>query len=158
MVGRRKPKRDASGRLVKSGRGSPKQQARAINRDLLFVASFAAVAITLDIHANLVAAPSDDGTPIDTGFASSNWIPKVGPGPTAAVGAPEAVTRGPQEQGVAEVLGYEVQSGGILTVTNNANYIEALNVRHPRAGFVERGVKKALTRDFRDVEKFIESR
>ena len=101
--------------------------------------------IALDLHGNLVEA-----TPVDTGYARANWVPRVGrPQPRAVgtpgsggVGAAQAAANG----GVNQVLGYRLAQGRVH-VTNNVPYIEALNAGHsPQApaGFVQRSIRDAV--------------
>lgn len=105
--------------------------------------------ISLDVHANLVARPSEGGTPIDTSWASSNWIPSVGERRTQTTGTPERVSTQVQEQGVGELLSYTLAKGPAF-IQNNVPYITALNdgwSPQAQAGFVERAIEKAVRQD-----------
>jgi len=129
--------------------------------------------ITLDTHANLVANPhsTDTGTPVDTGFASSNWVPRVGAPFTEQAGSRPtsrgdinakaigddskknfgALDYGPQEDGKVQVAGYRLAMGNCF-VSNNVPYIQPLNngsSKQQPAGFVERAIAKALFEDIR---------
>jgi hypothetical protein len=111
------------------------------------------IALALNVNANLRSSPPL-GTPIDTGWASANWVPSVGEPfidkladqvrePTAgqiAARAAEATA------GENDVLSWRNTDGPIFS-TNNVPYIGALNGGHsgqsPR-GFVQIAIEKAI--------------
>lgn len=115
------------------------------------------VAVILGAHANLVAAPTEGGTPIDTSWASSNWIPEVGAptrtepeGARPANGAP--ASRAASQAGVAAVLAFrfKMSTPQPLSIVNAVPYILPLNDGHsPQAspGFVQRAIAKAVKVD-----------
>lgn len=131
------------------------EQVDRIVAELTRVAERAVVKVSLDCRANLVAAPEQGGTPIDTGWASANWMTSIG-GPQAATGenaspsagdvaAAAAATNG----AVAKLLGYRLNQGAVF-IANPVPYIGRLNAGHSQqapAGFVERAIHKALNRD-----------
>jgi hypothetical protein len=112
--------------------------------------------IALDIHANLIAAPFKGGTPVDTGWARANWVPRIGQPWETAVGERPIVAGekeeldaelglgihpfdgksgqkfigtldfGPQNDGVQALTGYRIRMGNIF-ITNNVPYIGWLN-------------------------------
>lgn len=102
--------------------------------------------------------PSEGGTPIDTGFARANWIPRIGERVTRPSG--ERPTRpgakftdtSAQQQGVFEVRGgYRIDLGPIY-VSNPVPYIAQLNAgssRQAPPGFVEASIVKAIVEDIR---------
>lgn len=109
------------------------------------------IALALNIDANLRENPPL-GTPIDTGWASANWVPSVGepkfldsdqkdPSP-ADIAARAAVA----DEGRNAVLGWKPANGAIF-VTNSVPYIQPLNNGHstqsPR-GFVQIAIEKAI--------------
>lgn len=111
------------------------------------------IALALNVNANLRSNPPL-GTPIDTGWASANWVPSVGAeykdssidqvkDPTPAqVAARAQVT----EQGINEVLAWRNTDGPIFS-TNNVPYIGALNRGHSGqspSGFVQAAIEKAV--------------
>lgn len=111
------------------------------------------IALGLNINANLRDSPPL-GTPIDTGWASANWVPSVGEPfndpaadqvkePTAAQVTSRAQVA---DQGLNDVLAWRNQDGPIFS-TNNVPYIGALNRGHsgqsPR-GFVQTAIEKAV--------------
>lgn len=113
--------------------------------------------ITLDCTANLI-----ETTPIDTGWARSNWVPSVGdgtgpaqpaskPGPAEVAGA-----QGQQQAGLASVLaGYRISLGRV-TIANGVPYIQRLNDGHSQqapAGFVQRAIEKAVRSDLLSVRQ-----
>lgn len=106
--------------------------------------------LALDIVASLTAAPSEGGTPVDTGWASSNWIPYIGAAPSAPVGTrPDAggvASRSVQAAHVVGLLSYTHDKGSIV-IANNVPYIVLLNdggkSRAP-LGFVQAAISKAV--------------
>lgn len=112
--------------------------------------------LVLDIVANFQAAPSEGGTPVDTGWARANWIPTIGDAPsTAAAPKPEGdnisvsvASLGQQQAvGVATVAATYKLSRGAVHISNNVPYIVRLDggssQQAPR-GFVLQGIIKAL--------------
>jgi hypothetical protein len=113
------------------------------------------IALALNVNANLRDSPPG-GTPIDTGWASANWVPSVGE-PAILPGEPADRNEGPTpgevaaraniaEQGVNDVLSWRLTDGPIFS-TNSVPYIGALNAGHspqsPR-GFVQTAIEKAI--------------
>lgn len=111
------------------------------------------IALALNVNANLRSNPPL-GTPIDTGWASANWVPSVGEpfddprarevrDPTPAQVAARAQQA---QQGTNEVLSWRNGEGPLFS-TNNVPYIGALNNGHsgqsPR-GFVQAAIEKAI--------------
>lgn len=115
------------------------------------------IALALNVNANLRDAPPL-GTPIDTGWASANWVPSVGePFIDSAAGQADDPTpaqinarAGVAEQGVNDVLSWRNEDGPIFS-TNNVPYIGALNAGHsgqsPR-GFVQAAIEKAVRQTY----------
>lgn len=108
------------------------------------------VAMSLDVTANLKQAPSEGGTPVDTGWARANWVPHIGQPFRGTAGSPDSVNTARSEEGVAEVAaGYSVAKGQVH-ITNNVPYITRLNDGHSQqapAGFVQRAIDKAVRVD-----------
>ena len=107
------------------------------------------IGLTLDVVANLKAAPGQGGTPVDTGWARSNWIPNIGEPLDAPVGSRSNVSTGPQNQAEAGIAGYTLSKGRVY-ISNNVPYILRLNEgssRQAPAGFVQRAVAKAVRED-----------
>lgn len=115
------------------------------------------IALALNVNANLRDSPPV-GTPIDTGWASANWVPSVGePFVDAAIGqvneptpAQVAARARVAEQGVNDVLSWRNQDGPIFS-TNNVPYIGALNAGHSGqspAGFVQAAIEKAVRQTY----------
>lgn len=110
------------------------------------------IELALDLVANLSAAPSEGGTPIDTGWASANWIPYIGTAPSSPAGTRPTdggvASRSAQALGVGKLLGYKTSQGNVI-VANNVPYITLLNdgssKQAPR-GFVQAAISKAVTR------------
>lgn len=130
-------------------------RAEQIKRELGAFLDKLTAKVALDVHANLVRAPSEGGTPVDTGWARANWIPRIRDPVTAPVGArpPSGQTfvdTGAQEAGKAEVAtGYRIDLGPIY-VSNAVPYIGELNdgsSKQAPAGFVQAAITKALVED-----------
>ena len=98
--------------------------------------------LVLDVNANLVAT-----TPVDTGWARANWIPRIGTPREDTAGSPDSISRGEQEQGVAEVAtSYQIEMGPVY-ITNNVPYIGRLNQgssQQAPAGFVQAAITKGI--------------
>ena len=102
--------------------------------------------LSLRVHERLVAR-----TPVDTGWARTNWVPRVGsPFEGTAGTRPDAeagrLDRGPMEAGIAEVRRYELEQGDVH-VTNNVPYIEKLNAgssRQAPSAFVQGEIVGAI--------------
>lgn len=117
------------------------------------------IALALNVNANLRSNPPL-GTPIDTGWASANWLPSVGE-PKIVNGEPADSSEGPTPGEVAsraqmaaegenDVLSWRLEDGPIFS-TNNVPYITALNDGHspqsPR-GFVQTAIEKAVRQTY----------
>ena len=97
--------------------------------------------LALDIAANLI-----ETTPVDTGWARSNWVPSVGSPYDNPVGTREGLDRGPQQSGMAEIGSYQVSLGPVF-ISNNVPYIQILNDGHSQqapAGFVQMAIDRAV--------------
>jgi hypothetical protein len=117
------------------------------------------IALALNVNANLRSNPPL-GTPIDTGWASANWLPSVGE-PNIVSGEPSHPKEGPTPAEVAaraqmasagenDVLSWRLEDGPIFS-TNNVPYIGALDAGHspqsPR-GFVQEAIEKAIRQTY----------
>lgn len=117
------------------------------------------IALALNINANLRDSPPG-GTPIDTGWASANWVPSIGE-PAILPGEPADRREGPTiaevtararvaDQGVNDVLSWRLADGPIFS-TNSVPYIGALNAGHspqsPR-GFVQTAIEKGVRQTY----------
>lgn len=117
------------------------------------------IALALNVNANLRSNPPL-GTPIDTGWASANWLPSVGQ-PKIVDGEPVNRSEGPTpgevatraqmaQDGQNDVLSWRLEDGPIFS-TNNVPYIGALNNGHsmqsPR-GFVQAAIEKAVRQTY----------
>jgi hypothetical protein len=111
-------------------------------------------ALALNIVANLVRAPGEGGTPVDTGWARANWVPRIGEPFKGTAGTREQaeagnVSQADQGAGLADLVGYKLERGKVY-VTNNVPYIVRLNEgssRQAPAGFVQDAVAKAVRVD-----------
>ena len=103
--------------------------------------------ITLGALANLVAAPSRGGTPVDTGWARSNWLLSIGRPVAAPVGSRESVSAGEQQQSAAVIATRYRLDQGPVYLTNPVAYIGQLNRGHSpqaRPGFIEAAILRAV--------------
>jgi len=110
--------------------------------------------LVLDIVANLQRAPSEGGTPVDTGWARANWIPNIGSPTKGVSGSREQAEAGilptGSTSGVAKVATSYRLSKGPVHITNNVPYILPLNEgssKQAPKGFVQQAVRKAVTVD-----------
>lgn len=86
-------------------------------------------------------------TPIDTGWARSNWVPSIGEPFLGDVGKKGPNDAGPQSDGESALAGYTNFAMGDIFITNNVPYIQVLNAGHSKqapAGFVEAAVERGL--------------
>ncbi len=109
--------------------------------------------LVLNLHEGISGA-----TPVDTGWARTNWVPQVGSAFEGTAGTrPDAeagnLDRGPAEAGIAEVRRYEVEQGDIH-VTNNVPYIELLNggsSSQAPSAFVQKEIVSAIESTIRGI-------
>lgn len=97
--------------------------------------------LALDATSNLIKT-----TPVDTGWAKANWVPRKGSPATGTVGTREGVTTSGQQAGVADISA-GVHIGDTVFISNNVPYIGELNAGHsPQApaGFVEAALERAV--------------
>lgn len=102
--------------------------------------------LALEIHANLVAAPSEGGTPVDTGWARANWRVGIGTSIRGTVGTKSSVNFGPQQADLARLLSYRTGQGK-LRISNSVPYIRRLNEgssSQAPAGFIEAAIRRAV--------------
>jgi hypothetical protein len=115
------------------------------------------IALALNVNANLRDSPPR-GTPIDTGWASANWVPSIGqPFEDKAAGAvrdptpAQVMARGQlAEQGVNETLSWRNNDGPLFS-TNNVPYIGRLNdgwSGQSPAGFVQAAMERAIRQTY----------
>lgn len=93
------------------------------------------VGLALELHAELT-----ESTPIDTGWARSNWQMVVGAPASGVVGSPENPGSPPM------VTSYKLGQGPI-NITNNVPYIQRLNdgwSQQAPAGYVEAAIDRAI--------------
>lgn len=112
-----------------------------VSRELdLFVAGVITL-ISVNVTFNLV-----ESTPVDTGFAKTNWIPSVGIPKTNTSGSREATNSGAQKAGLARVRVYRIGQGRVFIV-NNVPYIGDLNdgsSAQAPSGFVQGGIVRGV--------------
>ena len=123
--------------------------AREIVRQLNALAAEAVVRLTVDIHGRLVRPPSAGGTPRDTSWAASRWIPRIGVGPVVPQPRPaDARPNNSEAQaGLAQVIAQFNLARGATSISNGAPYIGRLNEgssQQAPAGFVQRAIAESL--------------
>lgn len=98
--------------------------------------------LILDVNRHLA-----ENTPIDTGWARSNWIPTKDRPLTEPVGDRENVDLAAAASGVAEIKSWDLFKGSAF-ITNNVPYINDLNAgTSPQAspGFVQASIEQGIT-------------
>ena len=119
------------------------RQRRRIKADLERAAERVIKVLAVNITANLV-----ERTPVDTGWAKSNWIPSVGESVSEPQGSKENVGQAAAAQagGQARVLGYKLSKRNVF-ISNNVPYISLLNDGHSKqapAGFVQVEIEQGI--------------
>lgn len=115
--------------------------------------------IALDLVAILAAAPSEGGTPIDTGWASANWVPYLGSPPSAPAGSrpknsahgANNASRSAQQSGIATAATKFKHKQHKLGVNNAVPYIIDLNdggSKQAGSAFVQKAMNRVV-RNFR---------
>lgn len=104
--------------------------------------------LTLDVTANMQESPPL-GTPVDTGFARTNWVPNISQPYRATAGRREegGIDSGPQQAGIARVAALYRLVQGPVFVSNNVGYIGALNrgsSPQSPAGFIQAAIVRAV--------------
>jgi len=102
--------------------------------------------LSLELVTILTNVPGAGGTPIDTGWARSNWLPSVGKVADGPVGSKMTVTFGPQAAGIAALAGYHLEQGTVF-LANHVHYITRLNdgsSAQAPAGFVQAAIDRAI--------------
>lgn len=99
------------------------------------------IKLVVDVHADLATE-----TPVDTGWAASNWIISMGSFSNEPVGSPENVSNVASLAGLAGVLTWSIKKG-IIYITNNVPYIQRLNEGSSRkapAGYVDMIIQRRV--------------
>lgn len=115
-------------------------------------------AIAFEIVANVKRAPGEGGTPVDTGWARANWIPRIGEPFRGTTGTREQAEDGNVSEsdgnaGLTSLLGYRIERGRVF-ISNNVPYIVRLNegssMQAP-SGFVQAAIQEAIESLFRRI-------
>ena len=96
------------------------------------------------IHRDLRSAPPK-GTPLDTGYASSNWTGSVDIPRTDKVGSKRQVIT--TDSGLDAILSFNIKTNSKIFIQNNVPYMARLNrgwSKQSPAGFVEAVIDSAL--------------
>lgn len=97
--------------------------------------------VALDIHANLV-----EDTPVDTGWARSNWVAQLRDFFKGVVGSPKSIDPATGISSAKKIAGWKSGQGPIF-ISNNVPYIGRLNngsSDQAPAGFVEKAIQRAV--------------
>ena len=108
------------------------------------VANSAMINTALKLHELLRSSPPV-GTPIDTAWASTNWIMSVDKPSESPVGTKQSIVR--TDPGIAAVLQFDIKQNRTIFVQNNTPYIARLNrgwSKQSPAGFVETAIDGAM--------------
>lgn len=119
----------------------PKPNAKTIIIALMDFTKKESIRLALNIHGRLV-----EETPKDTGWAASNWIPQIGSRFASTVGTPEELDTSNQAIGVTQLMQWNLSSGPAY-LSNNVEYIQALNAGHSQQApkmFVEKIVQSEV--------------
>lgn len=95
-----------------------------------------------NITANLLRA-----TPVDTGWARANWVPKIGSRNKGTVGSPSSVSPEDQTAGLLSVQTTYTLEKGKVFISNNVPYISKLNAGSSQQApdmFIENAVNRAI--------------
>ena len=118
------------------------QQTRRIFRQFGEITRREAINLVFGIHERLRGNPQNGGTPVDTGFATNNWI--------FSVGAPNrelVPLEQPGDQvGLQQIVRWQFIQGPAY-ITNNASYIGSLNAgssQQAPAMFVEMAIDREI--------------
>lgn len=108
-------------------------------------ANEAMVSTALKIHELLRSSPPV-GTPVDTGWASSNWTLSVDKPNQDVLGSKQNIIS--VSPGIAEVLQFDINKNRAIFIQNNVPYIARLNSgwsKQSPAGFVESAIDAAVS-------------
>lgn len=105
--------------------------------------------LTLEATANLI-----EDTPVDTGWARANWVPRIGTPFESVSGTREQAEAGnvvtsDREAGIAQIAAqYQIRDGAVY-ITNNVPYIIYLNEGRSNqapSGYVQNAISRAIRR------------
>ena len=85
-------------------------------------------------------------TPVKTGHARSNWIPRLGHPFRGVAGSRERVDYGPQERGLREIQDEPLTSKRVANLGNNVKYLPRLNTgwsAQAPAAFIQGAIAQA---------------
>lgn len=119
-----------------------------LNKLLGVVMSSIATKVTLRLREQ--PAGSKFGTPVDTGWASSNWLPTIDRQVTSPTGSKQSVSTAESDQGIQALKSFRYRPDAVIYVTNNVPYITELDKGYSRqqsSGFVQRAIVQAITND-----------
>jgi hypothetical protein len=102
------------------------------------------ISLALNIHGGLV-----EDTPVDTGWAKSNWLPSIKKPKRELVGAPNNINQIAVITGIAEVTGWNIVDEQPIYISNNVPYMRRLNdgsSKQAPSGFIESRIKQEVNK------------
>ncbi len=128
-------------------------QAKVVVEDLRAFTEANIRRLSLEVHGELVKAPTEGGTPVDTGWARANWVPTIGsprtePDGTRPRSGEKTSAGGAAQSGLARVAtSYRLRQGPVF-ISNNVPYITVLNDRGTSVvapNFVQAAITRAIS-------------
>jgi len=123
-------------------------QIKIIIDDIDATAAKVVTALTLEVTAEV-----QEATPVDTGWARANWVPKIGEPetmPRPRIVDNVAGRMAEQQAAVAGVVtGYNSIKKGQVSIANNVPYIKDLNEGSSKkapAAFVQQAISRAVAK------------
>jgi hypothetical protein len=129
------------------------RQTDAIQRKLTQALSEIMSVAATAVQSNLTDDPgaSETGTPVDTGWAYTNWLISVNTPVSAPVGSKTSVNTSAQQATASAISSFKLSAQtAMIFVSNTVPYITQLNLgtsRQQPAGFVQRAIAQALLVD-----------
>lgn len=105
-----------------------------------------AISLVLRIHEGLIR-----GTPVDTGWAQSNWLLSVGSSIQESIGSKDNLDLVTQKASIGSILSWQFTQGPAYD-TNNVPYIRNLNggsSKQAPVGFVDKVVQREVSKSNR---------
>ena len=102
------------------------------------------ISAAVKIYNTLRSSPPA-GTPIDTGWASSNWVASIDKPEMGLFGSKKNVLR--QNPSIGVIYGFDINRHNSIYITNNVPYMNRLNSgwsKQSPAGFVEAAIDAAM--------------
>jgi hypothetical protein len=130
-------------RRSRTGTQTHKAELATIKAEIYKPSQQQMINIVLSILNTLRGEPPE-GTPVDTGWATSNWLVSIG---EPLKGTVEPYSEAIYQAGIVDIFNYDIKKDGEVFIVNNVPYIQFLNQgtsQQSPAGFVEKAIRKAL--------------